>query len=170
MQTSLYPFAIGLAYFIPLDLAFSCWFSYLLARGYFVFGRATGLDGPSAAQGWPFLREISSGAWIGLAVAILWANRKYLARAFDAAFERGPAGQALRNDDPVEARRYRFAFGGLAVGLAFLLGWGNFCGLSPGVTLLFFGVLFALSLAITRCGPSSARPTRSCSSSPATCW
>ena len=76
MQSSLYPFAIGLAYFIPLDLAFSCWFSYLLARGYFVLGRAAGWDGPSAAQGWPFLKEISAGAWIGFRQPVLRAYRE----------------------------------------------------------------------------------------------
>ncbi len=150
MQTSLYPFAIGLAYFIPLDLAFSCWFSYLFARGYFVVGRAAGWDGPSAAQGWPFLREISSGAWIGLAAALLWANRKYLARAFDMAFERGAGGQTLRAEDPAESRRYRFAFMGIVFGTLFLMGWSRFLGISPPVALGFFGILFALSLAITR--------------------
>lgn len=141
MQTSLYPFAIGLAYFIPLDLAFSCWFSYLLARGYFVAGRAAGWDGPSAAQGWPFLREISSGAWLGLAAAILWANRTYLARAFDEAW-----GQARTG----EARRLRVAFVGIGLSIVFLLGWGQFLGISPGVSAAFFGVVIALSLAITR--------------------
>jgi uncharacterized protein DUF6785/uncharacterized protein DUF6784 len=151
MQTSLYPFAIGLAYFIPLDLAFSCWFSYLLARGYFVFGRATGLDGPSAAQGWPFLREISGGAWIGVAAAILWTNRRYLANAFDMAFAGGKEAQRLRDEDPVETRRYRFAWIGAFAGLAFLMAWSYFVlAISPVAALAFFGILFALSLAITR--------------------
>lgn len=151
MQTSLYPFAIGLAYFIPLDLAFSCWFSYLFARGYFVMGRAAGWDGPSAAQGWPFLREISSGAWIGVAAAILWTNRRYLSRAFDAAFDRGERGQALRAEEPVEAGRYRFALLGIGFSLLLLFAWSYFLlNLSPAVTAAFFGIVIALSLAITR--------------------
>jgi hypothetical protein len=137
MQISMYPFAIGLAYFIPLDLAFSCWFSYVLARGYFVFGRASGLDGPSAAQGWPFLREISSGAWIGLAAAILWANRKYLARAFDLAFD--PASRrslAPWSAEATEASRYRFAYLGIFISSALLLGWSYFCSASGHLSLL----------------------------------
>lgn len=151
MQTSLYPFAIGLAYFIPLDLAFSCWFSYVFARGYFVFGRAAGLDGPSAAQGWPFLREISGGAWIGLAGAILWTNRRYLSHAFDVAFGEGKAGRALRAEEPVEAARYRIAWFGAFASMGFMLAWSYFLlNISPVVALAFFGVLFALSLAITR--------------------
>ncbi|WP_394793384.1 DUF6785 family protein [Armatimonas sp.] len=143
MQTSLYPFAIGLAYFIPLDLAFSCWFSYLLARGYFVVGRFSGLDGPSAAQGWPFLKEISSGAWLGVAAAILWANRRHLTVGFDAAF-----GKGTKTGD---ARWDRAAWLGLALTGALLAGWSVFLlNMSPVVTAGFFLVLMALSLAITR--------------------
>ncbi len=152
MQTSLYPFAIGLSYLIPLDLAFSCWFSYLLARAYFVFGRASGLDGPSAGQGWPYLKEISAGAWIGVAGAILWANRRYLAYAFDRAFgTRQSGGYGFQTeDDPVEDRRYRFAFIGVAFGAAFLLAWGYLLGIAVWASVAFFGIFFALSLAITR--------------------
>ena len=151
MQGSLYPFAVGLAYFIPLDLAFSCWFSYLFARGYFVFGRAAGLDGPSAAQGWPFLKEISSGAWIGVAGAILWANRRHFRRVFDLAFERDKPGRVLQAENPTEARQMRFAFSGLLVSFAILLLWCYFLlSLSPLVAGGFFLILLALSLGITR--------------------
>ncbi|MBC8104081.1 MAG: hypothetical protein H7Z41_16025, partial [Cytophagales bacterium] len=152
MQISMYPFAIGLAYFIPLDLAFSCWFSYLLARGFFVAGRASGLDGPSAAQGWPFLKEISSGAWIGLAGAILWSNRKYLARAFDLAFD--PATRRAlepKSADGTEAGRYRFAYLGLLLSASLLMAWSYFLlSIGPIIALGFFGILIALSLGITR--------------------
>jgi len=152
MQSSLYPFAIGLAYFIPLDLAFSCWFSYVFARGYFVFGRATGLDGPSAAQGWPFLREISSGAWIGVAAAILWANRRHLVRVFDLAFDRNTRrGVEPGSEDAREMRRVRAAFIGFFVTGGALLLWSRFLlNISIPVALGFFGILLALSLAITR--------------------
>lgn len=155
MQISMYPFAIGLAYFIPLDLAFSCWFSYVLARAYFVAGRAAGWDGPSAAQGWPFLKEISSGAWIGLAGAILWSNRKYLAHAFNLAFD--PAARREHKEkgaasaEVVEARRYRIAYIGLFISSALLLGWSYFLlNITPLVAIGFFGILIALSLGITR--------------------
>lgn len=152
MQSSLYPFAIGLAYLIPLDLAFSCWFSYLFARAYFVFGRATGLDGPSAGQGWPFLKEISAGAWIGVTGVILWSNRKYLSYAFDRAFggNASAKGSFQTDDDPTEDRRYRVAFLGLAFGGVFLLVWSHFLGIAVWASVAFFGIFFALSLAITR--------------------
>ncbi len=149
MQTSLYPFAIGLAYFIPLDLAFSCWFSYLFARGYFVAGRAAGWDGPSAGQGWPFLKEISAGAWIGVAAAILWTNRYHLARSFDSAFgaRRAPGG----DDDADDTRLARLGWIGSAGAFAFLVAWCYFLlNLSPVVSVAFLAIMLALSLAITR--------------------
>ena len=152
MTMSMYPFAIGLAYFIPLDLAFSCWFSYLLARVYFVAGRSLGLDGPSAAQGWPFLKEISSGVWLGLAAAILWANGKYLARAFDTAFERGARRDLTAGSEEArEAGRYRGAFIGAALcSVALLLFTYVLLDISPIVAVAFFLILLALSLGITR--------------------
>lgn len=152
MQGSLYPFAVGLAYFIPLDLAFSCWFSYLFARVYFVFGRAAGLDGPSAAQGWPFLKEISSGVWIGVAGAILWANHKYLARAFDVAFDRKTrAGLARGTQEWREAGQFRWAYLVALMAYLGLTAWTYFLlNLPPLVSLGFFLILLALSLAITR--------------------
>ena len=139
MQSALYPFAIGLAYFIPLDLAFSCWFSYLLVRVWYVLGRTMGWDGPSSAQGWPFVKEISSGAWIGVAAAILWANRRHLASSFDDAV----SGKGERWD--------RAAWLGWALSGVLLFGWAYFLmGISLPVAAAFYGILFALSLAITR--------------------
>jgi hypothetical protein len=148
----LYPFAIGSAYLIPLDLAFSCWFSYLFARPTSSSVGATGLDGPSAGQGWPFLKEISAGAWIGVTAMILWANHKYLAYAFDRALgsKSSAKGTFQTDDDPVEDRRYRIAFLGLLIGGVFLLVWSHFLGIAVWASLAFFGIFFALSLAITR--------------------
>jgi hypothetical protein len=66
------------------------------------------------------------------------------------AFERSAEARALRAEDPVEARRYRWAFLGIAGSVLFLLGWSQFLGISPLVALAFFGIMLALSLAITR--------------------
>ncbi|GAB4458949.1 MAG: hypothetical protein OHK0029_20920 [Armatimonadaceae bacterium] len=150
MQATLYPFAIGLAYFIPLELGFSCWFSYLLIRGYYVFGRVTGLEGGAAMQGWPYMSDICLGAWLGLAGAILWSSRRYLTATFDAAFDRSERGKQLREEDPVEARRWRAAYLGLLGGMVFLLVWSSLIGVAPLVAIGFFLVLFAISLTITR--------------------
>jgi hypothetical protein len=48
LPISFYPFAIGLGFFIPLDLLFSCWFFYLFWKGQNVAMSAFGL----ARRGW----------------------------------------------------------------------------------------------------------------------
>ena len=61
-------FAVGLAYFMPLDLCFSCWFFFVWRKGQQVLGELYGWNDP-ANVGWPYFREQSCGAWIGLALA-----------------------------------------------------------------------------------------------------
>ena len=39
---AVFPFAVGIAFFIPLDLSFSCWFFYLFWKVERVFGDALG--------------------------------------------------------------------------------------------------------------------------------
>jgi hypothetical protein len=115
-----------------------------------VLGRALAWDTPSAGQGWPFIKELSSGAWLGLAAAILWSSRRHLTRSFRAAFSPPGHQGADAGVDPAEARRCRFAFLGLGAGTVFLLVWSRFLGVNAPAALGFFAVLFALSLAITR--------------------
>ena len=49
-QTSFYPFAVGLGYFMPLDLSFSCWFFYVAARLFRVTGDVYGWNSGVAAR------------------------------------------------------------------------------------------------------------------------
>jgi hypothetical protein len=140
---SMYPFAIGLAYFIPLDLSFSCWFFYVWRKGQQVLGDAMGWNS-SANLGWPYFREQSSGAWIGLVVLILIANAPYLARV-----ARAVAGAPLRVT-PEERQRYRWAAAALAAGLAFMTLFIMAMGASFGIAAAVTGIYLGLSLAITR--------------------
>ena len=72
MRISMYPFAIGLAFFLPLDLSFSCWFFFVFRMMEQVFGRAVGL------RGFPYFSEQASGAWFTLGFVAIWTMRKYL--------------------------------------------------------------------------------------------
>jgi uncharacterized protein DUF6785/uncharacterized protein DUF6784 len=141
---SLYPFAIGLAYFIPLDLSFSCWFFFLWRKAQQVFGAAAGLDA-AGNRGWPFFAEQSSGAWIGVILILVWSNRAYVQRVL---------GEVLGMRRPSVPRRemlhYRLACAGIAVGL--LLLWVFFLrmGMTPMVAGLYLGIYLGLSVAITR--------------------
>jgi hypothetical protein len=144
---SMYPFAIGLAYFVPLDLSFSCWFFFVMRKLFQVFGAVTGLDGPGN-QGFPYFEQQASGAWIAWGLTIVWALRGQFRRTWNLAFH--TRLNALARDEAGQARQYRGAFIGLAVGAIILASYSNKIGLAPWVALLFFGLYFLLAITITR--------------------
>jgi len=77
-QIGFYPMAIGLGYFMPGPVAFSCCFFWLATRLAHVAGVALGLapagGGPEAR--FPYVFEQGAGAWIGMALLTLFAVRR----------------------------------------------------------------------------------------------
>ncbi|MBD3183227.1 hypothetical protein GF312_13105 [Candidatus Poribacteria bacterium] len=150
---SFYPFAIGLGFFIPLDLAFSCWFFFWFWRFQRVIGSALGLR---SLPGFPYMNEQASGGYIALAIIALWISRNHIAAVF-----RKAIGYRPKLDDSDEPMSYRTAVIGLLAGLGFIV---FFCskygvssifyksnaGMSLGVILGFFAIYFAISTAVTR--------------------
>jgi len=141
---SAYPFIIGLAFFIPLDLSFSCWFFYLLIKFERILGSAIGL---SIAR-FPYIGEQSSGAWLALCLLTLWL-----------ALWQGTKIKASRIHASDFKSHTPFAILGIFVGMAVLVGFCLKTGMSLWIIVLFFLIYFALSIAITRVraelGPSS---------------
>lgn len=141
-QSSFYPFAIGIAYFMPLDLSFSCWFFYLLARAFRVTSDAVGWNTLPAHN--YFFGEQAAGSWLGLGLMLLYSGRRHWIQTVRLAW----AG--ARSSDPAEALRYRCAFGGLIVGTVLLAIFTQLIGMSPWIGLAFFGIVFLLGFTITR--------------------
>lgn len=146
---SMYPFAIGLAYFLPLDLAFSCWFFYVARKGFQVVGAMAGWDAPSNV-GFPFFEQQSSGAWIALGAVIVWSLRGHFVRTWQLAFSRDRIAAGESAGDSDERRRYRGAYAGLAAGVLFLSWFTWRTAMSAWVAIIFFGLFFLLAVAITR--------------------
>ena len=72
----IYPMAVGLAYFVPSHISFSCWFFWLVTRLLYVVGSAFGLEvGDTAAARFPYKEEQAAGAWIAFAFMIGWGAR-----------------------------------------------------------------------------------------------
>lgn len=138
-RTSCYPFAIGLAYFIPADLAFSCWFFYLFRKIFQVFGAVVGLDAPQN-RGFPFLSEQASGAWLMLGLLFFWSARSTFSEAWRTAW----------HSDHPDKRLYRICWIGLGTGTLILALYAYWVQLTWWVALLFFGIYFLLAFAITR--------------------
>lgn len=143
--SSFYPFAIGIAYFMPTDLAFSCWFFFLMTRVFEVSGAAMGIQPEAGAPtNFPYFGEQTAGAWIGLAVILLYSGRHYLGGTLRSAWN------VDKSDDRAEAVRYRYAYIGMAIGVALLSIFSRLIGLSWWVGLLFFGIVFLIGFTLTR--------------------
>jgi len=144
-RSTWYPFAIGIAYFMPLDLSFSCWFFFAASRIFRVVGDIAGMNvGASDGKIFPYFGEQSAGAWLGLGAMLLYTGRGYWRGVWrDARLGRNAA-------DPQEALRGRWAMGGLVVGTVLLGVFARLIGMSLLVGVGFFGIVLLLSFTITR--------------------
>jgi uncharacterized protein DUF6785/uncharacterized protein DUF6784 len=145
---SFYPFVIGIAYLLSLEVTFSAWFFYLVTRFENVLGAITGWHeaGAGGAQSvFPYLGQQGAGAFIALAGLSLWLARRHLGEAVRAAL-RGARG----GEDREEPLPYRWAVGGLVAGFAGLVLFGVAAGMRGWVAVLFFGLALTYMLAATR--------------------
>ena len=149
LRLPLYPFAIALGFFLPLDLSFSIWFFYLFRKAQQVFGAAMGLR---SLPNFPYLNQQSSGAWIGLFFVALWLSRGHLRTVVKCIFRGG-------TEDADEPLRYRTAAVGIIMGMTLLTLFCLRAGMSLAIILPFFAIFFMLSTAITRMRAELGPPT-----------
>ena len=154
---NLYPFVIGLAFFLPTDLAFSCWFFYIFFLGQRVL---TSVIGVSDLPGFPYTNEQAAGGYIALGLLALWLSRRHLAGVFRTVLGR-PGGV----DDSQEPLRYRTVLVLLVIFSGLLMFMGTRLGqtqvttssgqvvtthASWGVMFIFFLIFFIYAVAIAR--------------------
>jgi len=140
------PFAIGMAFLMPLDLSFSMWFFYLFWKMLKVLGSAMGLR---SLPGFPYDGPQTTGAYLMLAFLVLWGSRRHLVSVFRSAFTR-------RADSGWE---YRFALIMGASGLAWLFLLAHRMGMSWWVIPLYFGIYYIMGVSITRVRAQLGPPT-----------
>jgi hypothetical protein len=143
IRISFYPFSIGLMFFTPLDLSFSCWFFWLLSRIQLIVTDAFGARNI-------YHLEQQTGAWIAFGCIPLWMGRRHYGRILRKVF-----GIAQRSGEPVpddsgEPMRYRTAAGLFTVGLMFLFFFCFQMGMTFWAIGLFFLFYFPLVIGITR--------------------
>lgn len=136
-----FPFVIGLSYFMPLDLAFSCWFFYLLWKVELILGASMGLR---SFPEFPYIKPQSSGAYLAIGVIGLWSARRHIRHVVKGVFDRSSI------DDANEPMGYRAALGFVILGLAFLIFFCLKAGMSLWAFGIFFGFYFMLVFALTR--------------------
>lgn len=134
---------VGFGYFIPLDVTFSTWFFYLFGRFFAVASLAWGYDAP----GFPFTQEQSTGAYLAVALFLLWSSRHHLRGVLVSGVgrgwkERNPALPSLRGE--------RWAMAGLLLSVLGVLTWFYLSGLTLTVAGPFLAVLGCFVLVYAR--------------------
>ncbi len=128
---------VGLTYFMPLDLSFSCWFFFWLTRGERVL---------ASVMGWRslYLNERASGAWIGICLLALWASRRHLVAFVKHIFGHTPMDESK---EPMSYRTAAILFILCFAGIVF------FCylaGMSLWAVFGFFAFYYILAIALAR--------------------
>lgn len=141
MKISFYPFIIGLGFMMPLDLCFSAWFFYLFSKVQLVLISASGLQIRSR---FPYFTEQSFGAVIAVCGFYIWTGRKHFIRVLKHLLSGSSSYDA---DEPIPYRTSIWFFGGCIV---FLLLFLVKMGMSVWVAICYLGILYALSVVITR--------------------
>ena len=150
MVIAFYPCAIGLAYFMPLDLAFSTWFFFFFWKAQLILGAMLGLR---SLPGFPYARWQQTGAYLSIGVLALWVSRRQIIEVFKSMWERSPNGDNQEQHfptRPTQPMSYRMAGLGLIGGFGLLVLFGMQMGMTFWVALSFFSIYFILSISITR--------------------
>ncbi len=139
---SFYPFAVGLGMLMPMDFLFSSWFFYLFWKLQSVIVVANAWDSDARM---PYANYQGFGAYFLFFAASIWLSRHYLQQVVARAL-----GRPSEVDDRDEPLRYRWAFVGLAGGVAGLVAFSVALGMAWWLAGLFFFIYLGLALAITR--------------------
>jgi hypothetical protein len=138
---SFYPFVIGLGMLLPVDLLFSCWFFFLYWKAMMVISAALGF---AQSVGGPYTNEQAFGGYIGIAMVVLWTERKY----FRAVWRKALGGGGM--EDAGEPVSYRGALLGIGVGFVALVGFMAAAGMAIWLAVALFALYFVFSLSIAR--------------------
>jgi len=141
-----YPFMIGIAYLLNLEVSLSIWLFYLLAKSAEIAFTLYGWREPGAPMGrarYPLMDEQGIGAFIGLALVVVWMGRHRLAEALR---------RALRgwDRDEDEMLSYRSAVLGALAACGFLVWFMAHMGLTLHLAVPVLGLMLIYSMVLSR--------------------
>jgi hypothetical protein len=135
----LWPWLIALAYLIPKELSFSCWFFWLIRVGLTVIAIAAGATAMRPEDWWsptfPAPYYQGTGAILALGIWLFWSARKHLARVVKIALSRQLKGADA--EDPLPYRTALLAFLAACVWLVWFFRLAG-CRWGFGFVIVFF--------------------------------
>ena len=135
------PEMVGFGYLVSTEVALSIWVFYLVLRLEAVAAAIGGLD----VAGFPFVQEQGLGAYLAMAVLLLWIARHHIRDVLAKAFGRRP-----EIDDSDEPMSYRAAVLMFVIGIVVTLAWVKAAGMALWLAVLYFGLLLAVALVYAR--------------------
>jgi hypothetical protein len=145
LLVAFYPFAIGLSFLMPLDLAFSSWIFFLVHKAQYFFGSFVGL---TEIRDFPYTKDQQFGACAAVFVLILWSARRHLK---DVVLGSGfwVLGRAGGPQNP-KPRTQNLAFLVFALSFLFLLAFSVVAGMTAWVAFLFLAIYVLIAVVTTR--------------------
>ena len=140
LRLGIYPFVLGIGFLIPLDLLFSTWFFFWIWKMQQITGSVMGIEG----TGYPYINYQGFGAYMGIFLIAVWRGRKYLQNLSGSGAK---VNSTATRDEPLSRRTLILAF---IAGIAFLIFFCLKAGMSLWAILVFFGLYFAFSTAVSR--------------------
>lgn len=141
------PEVVGLGYLVNLDVLLSAWMFYLMLRVENFGSAAAGYSIP----GMPFARPQGEGAYVGLALFLVWGARRFL----KAAVVRAWRGETTADREPVSPRVSLLLF---LVGTAVVLVLSMATGMTPWAALWLTGLLGVTVLVYSRIRAQTGLP------------
>jgi len=142
ISINFFPFIIGLAFLIPLELAFSFWFFFLFFwKGQLILG---------SVFGWhlqPIATEQAAGTYIALCLIAFWSGRRHLAQVLFKTFGFVKQHNKYKTSEDVS---YRTATMGIIIGFIFIILFCYKMGMSIWVAAIFFIIYFLIVIAVVR--------------------
>ena len=135
------PWMIALAYIVPKELSFSCWFFWLVRLGLHVIAIAAGASPQRPEEWWnssfPAPYYQGTGAVLALGLWVLWIARRHIASCVRAAVGRGVRGVG---DEPIAPR---WALIGLVVSVAWMIAFCVLAGCRPVFAFLLVALILS---------------------------
>jgi len=140
VELVLLPWVVAIAYLIPKDLSFSCWFFWLLQVAMVMVAISFGATAETPA-GWytsdfPAVHHQGGGAVLALTAWAFWSGRRHLRHCLRIAFTRRGAGAS-----PTEAWIYRGAVIGFLLTFTYMVLFCIAAGTRPVIAVATVGLI-----------------------------
>jgi len=145
MRISFIPSIIGLSFFMPIDLLFSCWFFYFYWQGMRILGAILSWRTYPGYGSYPYIVQESVGAYLAILAIAIFRGRRHFVQTV-----RKTVSKNSTTNDINTPMSYRLAWIGIICGIGILILFGLRAGMSINIAILFFLFYYAISTAITR--------------------